>query len=77
MIHPKQITILDEQIHRLSEKGWQIVNWSRLEKTSLCIAFYLPDLSMASTLQAQMDEILEIKFYDEKWANLINQISKN
>ena len=77
MIHPKQITILDEQIHRLSEKGWQIVNWSRLEKTSLCIAFYLPDLSMAGTLQAQMDEILEIKFYDEKWANLINQISKN
>lgn len=77
MTHPKQITILDEQIHRLSEKGWQIVNWSRLEKTSLCIAFYLPDLSMASTLHAQMGEILEIKFYDETWEKLINQTNVN
>ena len=53
------------------------MNWSRLEKTSLCIAFYLPDLSMASTLHAQMDEILEIKFYDETWEKLINQTNVN
>jgi hypothetical protein len=62
MTHPKQITMLDEQIHQLSEKGWQIVNWSRLEKTSLCIGIYLPDLSLASRLQAQMDELLDVKF---------------
>jgi hypothetical protein len=63
MNHPKQAVILDQQVEKMSQMGWQIVNWTRLEKNGkLCIALYISSKQNKMMAQQAIDQYLEGRF---------------